>query len=97
MKLKPSTTYNFSGKDLAFVNELAKIGYIHLCSSQVLLMSANERDGINFKDYGNETMGACEGLVLPENWNIEGIYHDEKFIKVTFGVAPVIGPEQEIK
>lgn len=75
MKLKPTTSYDFTKADLEFVLELAKVGHVHLLSSQVSLCVFKDYDnsiGFSFVDYtGNEK---CNGLTLPSNWTIESIY-----------------------
>lgn len=83
MKLKPSVRYSFSKEDLEFALELAKVGQICLLSSQVCLQSTKNAP-ILFTDSAGETV--CDGLQLPSNWLIEGIYQDDQYISVTFGV-----------
>jgi hypothetical protein len=84
--LKPSCSYTFNKEDLAFVLELAKVGHVHLLSSQVTLTSYGDsnRFGFTFKEFGNEV--ECIGLKMPDNWCIEGIYCREYQMAITFGV-----------
>ena len=96
VKLKPTTSYDFSKSDLEFVLELAKVGHVNLLSSQVTLVVFKEHEsfcGMTFKDYGGGDLKKCEGLQLPENWVLEGVYakghHDIKGVlqlQMTFGV-----------
>jgi len=87
VKLDPAVTRNFSVKDLAFVTELSKVGYVHLHSSQVSLVSEFDK-GLTFKAWSSNEDLNCAGLSLPENWTIEGIYQSGDYIRMTFGVAP---------
>lgn len=87
MKLKPSTTFDFTDDDLLFVIELAKVGHVSLLSNQVSLISKpgySETNNLNFKD----SMGKykCNGLQLPANWCIEWIGVNNNILHVTFGV-----------
>lgn len=85
IKLNPSTTYSFLKEDLDFVLELAKVGHVHLLSDQVTLLS--EKNGLSFKTYGNDSEKGCDGLKLPDNWFIEGIYtKGEQSLSITFRV-----------
>jgi hypothetical protein len=83
IRLNPTTSYRFSHDDLDFVLELAKVGSVRLCSSQVTLLSDRDK-GFQFKQYADADK--CIGLTMPSNWIIEGIYCSEKHISITFGV-----------
>ena len=84
--LNPSTNYAFSEADLKFVLELAKVGYVHLLSNQVSLLS-NKGDGLSFTHYSNDPDKKVDGLKLPDNWLVEGIYaSDTVGVKVLFKV-----------
>jgi len=87
-QLKPTTGYHFSEADLKFVLELAKVGSVHLLSSQVSLTSRKESSTLNltFKDYGGTEGKSCDGLKLPDNWVIENIYSSGDVLSVLFGV-----------
>ena len=77
MKLKPTTSYDFSKSDLDFVLEIAKVGHVHLLSNQVSLVVFKEHDssiGMTFMDYGGGDDKKCIGLQLPDNWYLENIY-----------------------
>jgi hypothetical protein len=90
--LKPTTNYRFSESDLQFVLELAKCGHVHLLSNQVSMIdvrSSGNRPNFTFKEYGITDMVGCEGLKMPENWVIEGIYTDDNSLNITFGVLPI--------
>lgn len=101
MNLKPTTSYDFSKEDLAFVLELAKVGHVHLLSNQVLLIEVNEpshhsSSSLTFKEYGGTDNKKCDGLVLPSNWVIEhisGIGHHQicgvQSIQITFGIKRI--------
>ena len=85
--LKPKTQYHFSKEDLEFIIELVKVGYVHMLSSQVTLHS---RKCIQFKEFSGDNDG-CDGLKLPENWIVEGIYGEpigqyDADVKITFGI-----------
>jgi hypothetical protein len=85
MKLKPTTRYTFSPADLEFVLELAKVGHVHLLSSQVSLTGFDGK-WFSFKDFG-DSHTTCNGLQLPPNWVIEWVGFSGDIIKITFGVA----------
>lgn len=92
--LKPTTQYIFSEADLQFILELAKVGHVNLLSSQVsfiALGSSSSKPHFSFKDYGCEVK--CDGLQMPPNWVIEGIYTGENTLKITFGVSKVTAEE----
>lgn len=87
MKLKPSTTYDFTKEDYDFVIELAKVGHVSLLSNQVSLISKpgySDSGSLDFKD----NMGGkkCPGLQLPANWCIEWVGVNNNILHVTFGV-----------
>jgi len=81
MQLRKNQSCNLSPSDFQVVNELSKIGYVKVLSSQVSIKSDN-RNGIWFKDNISE----CPGFILPSHWVIEGLYGDEKEVTVTFGI-----------
>ena len=84
LTLRPTTTYDLTEADKAFCFELSKVGYVHLLSNQVVLMS--DKDGVSFKTYSPDDEKCCEGLSLPSNWVVESIYARDDKIQVTFGV-----------
>ena len=73
-------SYNFTQEDLDFAIQLAKIGNVHLYSSQVKLSSHNT-SALNFK----ESFPA--GIKFPKNWGIEYMNGNERGISVTFNVT----------
>ncbi len=83
-KLNPNCTYTFSEDDLKFVLELAKVGFVNLSSSQVVLVTRGSDKSINFKTHGGTQ--ECLGLILPDNWVIEYISATDHGIHITFGV-----------
>lgn len=87
IKLKPNTTYTHSQADLQFVLELAKVGHVHLLSSQVSLISEKRNSEISFKDWGSVGEKECKGLKIPENWHIEYIGIVDEALHITFGVS----------
>lgn len=90
-KFKPSTSYRFTKEDMDFVLELSKIGYVKLLSCQVSLVSDDK--GLSFKEWSSSDESLrCDGLSLPDNWVIEGIWFRENGISVTFGVS---APEEK--
>lgn len=94
MKLKPSTSYEFSKSDLEFVLELAKVGHVHLLSNQVSLVSIKETgqssSSLSFKEWtGSDESNKCDGMQLPSNWVIEYIGASDNKLHVTFGVKKV--------
>lgn len=89
MKLKPSTEYRYSDKDMLFIQELMKVGYVRILSQQVVLIDEkvgrNESHNFLFKDYGNGN-NKVDGLTLPDNWCIESITSNDNQCRITFGV-----------
>lgn len=77
--------YRFTNEDKLFAMELAKVGHVKFLSSQVTLVSDDK--GLQFKEHATEEENRCEGLTLPSNWVIEGIYFRENGISVTFGIG----------
>ena len=80
MKLKPKVSYRFSASDRDIIYELCKIGSVRILSEQVEL--TGER--LQFGD-----IGECDGLVLPNNWAVEAVYHREKEAQILFKVKEV--------
>ena len=81
MQLRKNQSCVLSSSDFQVVNELTKIGYVKVLSSQVSVRSDN-KNGIWFKDNISE----CPGFAVPSHWVIEGFYGDEKEVTITFGI-----------
>lgn len=88
-KLKPSTSYDFTQDDMAFVLELAKVGHVHLLSNQVSLICVRESCAggpfLSFKDHRNDDED-CLGLEMPEDWYLEYVGANDRELKMTFRV-----------
>lgn len=70
--LKPNTNYELNAEDINFSVQLAKIGSVHLLSSQVLLTAIGEK-GLSFYECSSSGV-VCYGLELPNSWSIESIF-----------------------
>lgn len=70
--LKPNTNYELNAEDINFSVQLAKVGSVHLLSSQVLL-TATENKGLKFQECSSSGV-VCDGLQLPSSWSIESIF-----------------------
>lgn len=69
--LKPNTNYELNAEDINFSVQLAKVGSVHLLSSQVLLTATGNK-GLKFHECSS--LGViCDGLQLPSAWSIENI------------------------
>jgi hypothetical protein len=81
MQLRKNQTCTLSESDFQVVNELAKVCYVKVLSSQVCI-KADKRSGISFKDH----ISNCRGLPVPSHWVIEWIGGDENEVNITFGI-----------
>lgn len=72
------TVYHFSKSDLDFILSLAKIGHVHMLSSQVILTDSGR--GISPKNIIGQS------LKLPENWRIEWVSASNDKVNITFEI-----------